>query len=230
MPFVSRGTMTSASTFPSRLTKIDDLTRPDHYYLDQDDSCYFLGEYTARKGFAFSATNNLILNFKKKMDRRHLPEWHYKAVAIRNAAAAFRAALKDDVLGQITFVPIPPSKAKSDHLYDDRLVQMLRTIRANPALDMREIVVQTQSTEPAHDSEARPTPTQLAALYAVDPNLLTPVPGIIAIVDDVLTTGSHYRAVKAVLGQTFPGVATIGLFIARRVPESSDFEDIALIS
>ena len=46
--------MTSASTFPLRLTKIDDLTRPDHSYLTAADDCYFLGEYTARKGFAFS--------------------------------------------------------------------------------------------------------------------------------------------------------------------------------
>ena len=60
--------MTSASTFPQRLTKIDDLARPDHFYLTADDECYFLGEYTARKGFAFSPTNQLILNFKKSMD------------------------------------------------------------------------------------------------------------------------------------------------------------------
>jgi hypothetical protein len=53
--------MTSASTFPLRLTKIDDLARPDHSYLTAADDCYFLGEYTARKGFAFGATNRLIL-------------------------------------------------------------------------------------------------------------------------------------------------------------------------
>jgi len=37
--------MTSGSTFPQRLTKIDDLTRPNHYYLTAGDHCYFLGEY-----------------------------------------------------------------------------------------------------------------------------------------------------------------------------------------
>ena len=57
--------MTSSSTFPQRLTKIDDLIRPDHSYLTDSDSCYFLGEYTARKGYAFSPGNNLVLNFKK---------------------------------------------------------------------------------------------------------------------------------------------------------------------
>jgi hypothetical protein len=67
--------MTSGSTFPRRLTKIDDLTRPDHSYLTAADVCYFLGEYTARKGFAFSATNRLIFNLKKSMDRRGRSEW-----------------------------------------------------------------------------------------------------------------------------------------------------------
>ena len=62
--------MTSELSFPQRLSKIDDLMRCDHVYLDDSDQCYFLGEYTARMGFAYSATNNLILNFKKSVDRR----------------------------------------------------------------------------------------------------------------------------------------------------------------
>ena len=37
--------MTSGGTFPQRLTKIDDLTRPDHWNLTEEDDCYFLGEY-----------------------------------------------------------------------------------------------------------------------------------------------------------------------------------------
>ena len=40
--------MTSGSTFPNRLTEVDDLTRPDRSYLTEDDHCYFIGEYTAR--------------------------------------------------------------------------------------------------------------------------------------------------------------------------------------
>lgn len=51
-----------------RLTKIDELTRGQHYHLSEDDTCYFFGEYTARKGYAFSNTNNLIHNFKKGVE------------------------------------------------------------------------------------------------------------------------------------------------------------------
>src|ERR1700678_1926366 len=115
--------MTSASTFPQRLTKIDDLTRPDHSYLTAADDCYFLGEYTARKGFAFSATNHLIFNLKKGMERQGRPEWPYKARAIQTVAEALRDALNDRARRTLTFVPVPPSKAQTDPLYDARLLQ-----------------------------------------------------------------------------------------------------------
>ena len=70
--------MTSGNIFPSRFTKVDDLNLQDHSYLNDIDICYFIGEYTARKGFAYSNTNNLILNFKKTRDRQGRPEWCYK--------------------------------------------------------------------------------------------------------------------------------------------------------
>jgi hypothetical protein len=218
--------MTSSSTFPQRLTKIDELARPDHHYLAAEDVCYFLGEYTARKGYAFSVTNNLILNFKKKMDRRGKPEWPYKAVAIQRAAAALRASLKDNARQKLTFVPIPPSKAKSDPLYDDRLVQMLRGIWPGQPIDIRELVIQPASSDAVHDREERPTPAELEARYVVDQALVAPPPQeTIAVVDDVLTTGSHFVAVRNKLRQVFPTANIVGLFIARRVPEAVDLED-----
>jgi hypothetical protein len=124
--------MTSANTFPQRLTKIDDLARPDHWYLTPEDDCYSFGEYIARKGFAFSATNQLTLNFKKGLDKRVTPQWKYKGRAIGDAAAAFRASLNGEWLKIAALIPIPPSKAKTDALYDDRLVQMLNAIRPKP--------------------------------------------------------------------------------------------------
>jgi hypothetical protein len=83
---------------PQRLTKIDDLSRPDHTYLTAADDCYFIGEYTARQGYAFSSTNNLIVNFKKSVQTRNTSQWPHKERAIGQAAAAFRAALNDEWL------------------------------------------------------------------------------------------------------------------------------------
>lgn len=220
--------MTSGSTLPPRLTKIDDLARPDHYYLTAEDDCYFLSEYTARKGYAFSATNQLILNFKKPMSVRGTPQRTYKERAIGDIAAEFRTALNGEWLDTATLVPIPPSKAKTDPLYDDRLLRMLRAIRPQPAPDIRELIVQRANMAAAHEQTIRPKPDDIAANYAIDEQLRNPAPQIIGLFDDVLAAGAHFRAASNILKAAYPGVRIIGLFVARRVPEAVDWDEIDL--
>ena len=164
------------------------------------------------------------------MDRRVRPaEWRYKGLAIREAATAFRTALQGDLLDHVTFVPIPPSKARGDPLYDDRLTQMLSAIRPNAAMDIRELIVQTVTTPAAHGSDDRPAPEQVAQRYRIDDRLVIPEPTNIAIVDDILTTGAHFRAVESVLSSRFPDARIVGLFLARRALDTSwldDFTDL----
>jgi hypothetical protein len=214
--------MTSSGSFPLRLTLIDDLTRPDHSYLNPDDVCCFIGEYTARGGFLFSETNNLISNLKKPVDRRHLPEWRYKEQAIHRVAQTLRSILHPQWLDETTFVPIPPSKIKTHPLYDDRLIRILQAIRQNPLLDIRELVVQVKSMDAAHLLDIRPRPAELENNYQLDESLIAPSPRRIAIFDDMLTTGCHFRAVQAMLRRFFPQVEIIGLFIARREVGTTD--------
>ena len=213
--------MTSGHTFPQRLTEIDDLTRGDHRYLAAGDVCHFIGEYTARRGFAYSATNSLILDFKKPVGRAGRPEWRYKEAAIAIAAAVLRGAVHPSVLDRLVFVPVPPSKARDAAGYDDRLVRMLRMVRPQQPLDVRELIVQARSTEAAHLRTVRPRPDELAALYRIDAALAAPGPGVVAVVDDLLTTGAHFRAAATVLKAAFPDIDVVGLFLARRVPETT---------
>jgi len=49
----------------------------------------------------------------------------------------------------------------------------------------------------------------------------------IGILDDVLTAGTHFRAMQTVLSDRFPGVPIIGLFVARRVFQNP-FENVEL--
>jgi hypothetical protein len=212
--------------FPARLTEIDELSRPDHTWLTESDTCYFLGEYTARKGFAHSPTNGLINNFKKTMDKVGRPEWRYKSIAINQAAAALRGAIGDASLQRMTLVPIPPSKARTDPLYDDRVLQMLQRINPAAKLDIREMVLQSCSIEAVHIAASRPTPQELAKLYELQVSLCTPVRDAIAVFDDVLTTGCHFRAMKQVLNLQFPNARVFGIFLARRVPQPPEFVDL----
>jgi hypothetical protein len=201
------------------LTKIDDLTFPDHYRLDGTDECYFVGEYTARAGYSYSATNDLIHNLKKGMERRDRPEWRYKTWAIATASLQLRDSLNPDYLRVAPFIPVPPCRAKDDPLYDDRMVQVLQQFGNN--VDVRELIVQSESYDASHGVAAsRPGPDELYQRYQIDQTLIEPVPRSIAIVDDVLTTGAHFKATQRILNEIFPGVPLIGLFLARRVPET----------
>lgn len=120
----------------------------------------------------------------------------------------------------MTFVPVPPSKARDDPRYDDRVTRMLRAIWPARTADIRDLVIQPESAAAAHESPTRPTPPQIEAAYRIDASLIAPEPAFIAVVDDVLTTGAHFRAASAVLAARFPAVRLVGLFIARHVPDA----------
>lgn len=214
---------------PQRLSIVDNLTRPDHCHLDEGDYCYYIGEYTARRGFSFSPTNQLIYNFKKKPDRRDRPEWRYKLDAIREIGAAFRSSLGDDFLTTVTLVPMPPSKVRGDPMYDDRMMQMLRLACNGLVSDIRELLLQRESTIPVHEAEVRPTVDDLASNFIIDESCAEPAPSKIALFDDLLTTGAHFKAAQRVIQSRFPGVPIAGFFVARRVPETIDIEDLRAI-
>ena len=196
-------TTSDSTSFPQRLTKIDELSRGDHTYLDKIDECLFFGEYTARKGFAHSVTNNLILNFKKPLKHKGKPSWFYKAKAINEVSQAFSQNL-GTALGAITLVPIPPSKIKTDPEYDDRLMEMLRGVQAPQGIkpDIRELIAQTKSMPPSHESENRLPPAEWEKSYQVDEKLSTPPPAWIGILDDLLVTGCRFRAMSGGIEST----------------------------
>lgn len=214
-----------AATLSLPLCKIDDLTRPDHSFLKPEDSCYYLGEYTARKGYSFSVSNHLVINLKKPMDRKGKPEWAYKEQAIKDAGSLLREAIRAANLNWLsvaTLVPVPPSKTKSHPEYDDRMIRILQELAKGTQADIRELVLQRVDMDPAHDAATRPRLEQLISNYTVDESKTQPKPRVIGIVDDVLTTGKHFKAVQEVLRRRFPDVPSCGIFIARRSPETTD--------
>lgn len=200
-----------------RLSQIDDASRPDHYHLTESDECYYFLEYTSGRGYSFSKANNLISNLKKKPSNRARTDYRYKLEAIQRTSGAFRAALNNDWLQQATLVPVPGSKSAGHPDYDDRMEQICRGIK--DGLDVRNLVVQLNSTDASHESGAgaRISVDELLEIYEVDENLVDPSPTDIAIFDDVLTAGTHFRAMEAVLSRRFPDARIRGFFIARRI-------------
>ncbi len=202
-----------------RLTRIDELHLAEFPYLRPDDDCYYHGEYTVRQGYDFSTTNDLVINLKKGLEYKNGPAWKYKAQAIRTCADAFLGGVGSEWLSTVTLVPIPPSKAKSDPQYDDRILQILRALEASASVrcDVRELIIQRRSYDPSHSSSDRISPADLHQLYHLAPDLLEPQPVRVALVDDVLTTGAHFRAGKDLLLKQWPDAHVTGLFVARAV-------------
>jgi predicted amidophosphoribosyltransferase len=218
---VSKPTTTSSGTFPPpKLTQIDELLRIDHSYLEHSDECYFLGEYTPRQGFAFSPTNDLILNFKKKPRERGQS---HKVRAIDTVAKTFGKLIRADYLRATVLVPTPPSKHHDDSDYDDRVLRMLAAIvptnGKSTELQVRELVVQTKTLPSAHDSTQRLRPEQIAAACIVKTELLNTTPDSIAVFDDLLVTGARFKAMQSLLVNDYPKARIVGFFIARRVPD-----------
>lgn len=207
-----------------RLSKIDDLLRPEYGRLESHDRCYYVWEYTRKKGYDFSVGNDLILNFKKSMDRSGCSDWTYKEQAIARVAETFQELLPKEFLTTTTLVPIPPSRAKDDQGYDDRMVRVLRKLEPTGDVDVRELILQHESIEPAHRSRSRPSQDDIYHNYRLDETLAEPRPHEIALFDDVLTTGAHFKASQRILEEHYPGVRVVGVFIARRVFEDGDFD------
>lgn len=221
----------TTSPMPPRVSVLTTDHRRDHYHFPEDAPCYFWGEYTSDKGWSYSTTNQLIANFKKKMDRRGRPEWGYKAAAIEQVATAFSGFWNwSDLHRQhrVLLVPMPPSKARGDAMYDPRMLQTLQAIAAKCGLplDIRDCLSFSGRHGASHESTARPTPEELFADLAFDAAAGHPAqqPGVIFLFDDMLTTGAHYCAASRRLAQHFPGVQTVGNFVARRI-FANPFED-----
>lgn len=208
-----------------RLSEIDDSNRDDHTRLLAEDSCLFLYEYTSGRDYTFSATNNLINNLKKKPTASRA-QLGYKAVAVTDCGATIREALNPKWLDIATVVPVPGSKALDHPDFDNRMEQVARLIR--PGVDVRNLVIQGRSTNAAHEVGVgdRVTVQELLELYAINEAIVAPLPRAIGILDDVLTAGTHFRAMKIKLTERFPGVPITGLFVARRVfpPAADDFD------
>jgi predicted amidophosphoribosyltransferase len=78
---------------------------------------------------------------------------------------------------------------------------------------------------PAHDSEDRPRPYEIEENYYIIEERSHPAPASIGVFDDILTTGSHFKAIQSILAQRFPNAPIVGIFLARRVPETDDPAD-----
>ena len=209
-----------------RAIHIDESIRCEHHYLAWDDICFCLGEYEPHGVVNAASVNSLIWDLKKSVSKRGTPEYVYKARAIAEVAAKLQDLFFEGNRAGFTIIPIPPSKAKTDPLYDDRLIRVLRV--PGLAMDVRDALFVRQTMRAYHEyptGQKRPSPDELYPLLAVDESALrVPPQKNIVLFDDLLTTGSHFKACQRLLQERFPECTVSGLFIGR-AKHTNDFDE-----
>jgi hypothetical protein len=126
-----------------RLQRIDETTRGDHLYLDDSDVVYYWREYTARKGWSYSETNQLIKNFKitpaeikANANRRHFKKRALAKLASEVASLIIPTVVRDG----LTIVPVPPSKLPGHPAFDSRIQELLTAACADKTVDVRPLI------------------------------------------------------------------------------------------
>lgn len=203
------------------LYKIDDVVLQDHHFLTAEDLCFYLLNYKPNTGFEGGATNSMILNFKKSMDRTPFPDFYYKGVAISQIGRVLNQNVIPTLdLANTTLVPIPPSKTKTNPLFDNRMTLALQRACNGRNADIRELLLTIEDREPVHISDNYRDPEALYQNLKIDAALSANLKDNIILFDDVMTTGAHYKACKRRLLEFNPNLNISGIFIARREPNS----------
>ena len=206
-------------SIPQRLLQIDETTFGEHFSLAASDYCYYVWEYTAGQRYDFSPTNQLISNLKIKPTQisGNPRRDRHKTQAISHCAAALRSLIQRTWVEQHgTFIPMPASKVPGHQDYDDRIHRILQAAFTGFNADIRPMLGQVENTPADHESNDRLSHSALRDLTRINETyaVVPPRPNI-AVVDDVLNSGKHFKVAQELLSQRFPGIPVIGIFVAR---------------
>ncbi|HEY6451656.1 MAG TPA: hypothetical protein VIX87_03575 [Steroidobacteraceae bacterium] len=204
---------------PSVLTLLDAPSRADHAYISASDRCAFLGQYLTG-GNCRAGCNQLIRSFKcePSVTRNDYRRKQRKQQAIATLAQWLRRAVTREEAEHATWVPIPPSRGRGDPDFDDRLSRTLALAFAAYDVDVRELLYQIGSTVPDHAGQERLRTSTLYEILRLDLEALRarPIRERIALFDDVLTTGKHYKCCERRLREALPSAEIAGIFLVRR--------------
>ena len=203
-----------------RLSRIDELTRREHYYIGDQDLCYYFGEYSGRGGRTFATMSTLIHDLLQPRDLAIPKQEFLKDRALSRVAQWMHEAFDPAAIADATFVPLPQSGSGLRTDADDRIYRILK--RSAEGLDIRRLIEVAGPINSGELSTQRYGPDMLYEHMRVVLALTEPRPRAIFLVDDVLTTGANYIAAKKRIKQLLPDVPVFGLFIARKTLDSGE--------
>lgn len=191
--------------------KIENFIESVPVHLNENDQCFYAREYISGGGYACSEANSLMNNFKKPVSKRGSGEWYYKERAIKQLARELAPTL---VEGFPIFC-VPQSKTKDHPEYDPRFDMLFVELRSLKNMIVTAPIRYSSSQMAAHDGGTR-TPEVIKSNYIWD-GFGDTCPGLVYIIDDVLTTGGHFRACKDFVLEHCPDTKVLGYFFCKAV-------------
>jgi predicted amidophosphoribosyltransferase len=217
--------MTSDVSWSNKARKITELELPDHAFLHDDDECYYFGEYTPRKGFSHSRTNQTIWNIKKPLHFKNTAAWKYKDEAISIIGMSIARNLHPALEHQAVLVPIPPSKPPTHPEFDDRIE---RVVDAALPFQGAKVLKTATARNPNHVGRNQRSVEDIYQSLEFSENPENLIRETCILVDDVLTTGATFRACKHKLLELNGVKRVLGFFGARCAWEKLDFDILRL--
>ena len=180
--------------------------------LEPDDICLYAREYVSGGGYEAGEANQLIVNFKKPQEReQNQGEWYFKQQAVSKFARELSSLLPEG----IHFAFIPCSKTKDDPEYDRRF-EMLWTMLHHIRRDL--ILCNPFSFKTSHKSAHLGGTRDIDEIYnSLNWHGLEENEGLekIVLIDDMITSGSHFKACQKLILEHHPDIRVIGVFWTR---------------
>ena len=217
-----------------RWSRIDEFRRPSH--IKDSDLCFYYYEYNPEEGFldayARRTVRSLVLNLKKRprdiADRPDLK--HYKDEAIEYFVVSLVNFFKCCTVGQhdplldhaneCAVIPAFSSKTRDDPEYDDRIDRVCENLAARTGFSVTRPFVLRDNVPPAHLGGLR-SPELYRTYLDTDMEQVTMMRQrafkLLFFIDDIITSGAHYAAVKGLIQRIAPDATFAGVFLGKTV-------------
>jgi len=194
----------------------DEILSP--HYLDKNDICYYAREQL-HEGYSASDSNSLIFNYKKPVKYRNTNHWIYKEKAIEQFAKELKLLKLPD---NAVLIPCPTSKPKGHHEYDSRILDTLNIFisKYRPDIKIEESVDVINPVPSAHAEGGTRNPDEIIKNYRWK-GFTGDAPKTAFIVDDVINTAGHFKAVKNFIRSNVSSIKLYGVFWAIHIHNSS---------
>jgi len=200
----------------------DSIPRPCFLSANTTNTYYVL-EYVARGSYQQYPDNSRILNFKMSPEHRNGSRWRYKQDAIKYFADRIMDGFNLPI-AEAVFVPMPTSKPRSSPKFDSRLEDVLQIVHEKTGQRIGRNLGTIQAMESFHHSDSPRRVDEIALNIDFTP-FDTPIPSMVVLIDDVVTTGAHFLACSNIIKRHHADIYIVGLFFAKTIwPMSYDDE------